>query len=113
RVTVTAGVPTIWLGMLQLLDAEPGKYDLSSIRSMIVGGSAAPRSMIEGFQERHGLSICHAWGMTEMSPLGTIAAPTSEILALPEEEQYAFRARQGLPAPLVEIRARGEDGLVP
>ena len=110
RVTVTAGVPTIWLGMLQLLDAEPGKYDLSSIRSMIVGGSAAPRAMIEGFQERHGLHVLHAWGMTEMAPLGTIASPTSEVTALPLEEQYAFRAKQGLPAPLVEIRGIGEDG---
>jgi len=113
QVTVTAGVPTIWLGILQLLDADPGKHDLSRIRSMIVGGSAAPRSMIEGFQERHGLHVCHAWGMTEMCPLGTVAEPTSEIRALPMDEQYAFRAQQGLPTPLVEIRARDEEGLVP
>jgi acyl-CoA synthetase (AMP-forming)/AMP-acid ligase II len=113
RVTVTAGVPTIWLGMLQLLDAAPAKYDLSSIRSMIVGGSAAPRAMIEGFQERHGLHVIHAWGMTEMCPLGTVAEPTHEILELPIEEQYAFRAKQGFPTPLVEIRARDEQGLVP
>jgi fatty-acyl-CoA synthase len=110
---VTAGVPTIWLGILQLLDANPGKYDLSSIRRMIVGGSAAPRAMIEGFQERHGLHVCQAWGMTEMCPLGTVAEPTREIRELPVEEQYAFRAKQGLPTPLVEIRARDEDGLVP
>src|SRR4026209_1567104 len=67
RVTVTAGVPTIWLGILQLLDANPRGWALSSLRGMIVGGSAAPRSMIEGFERRHGLKVIHAWGMTEMS----------------------------------------------
>jgi len=66
--------------------------------------------MIEGFEERHGLHILPAWGMTETAPLGTIASPTSEITALPIEEQYAFRAKQGLAVPLVEIRALGEDG---
>ena len=68
KVTVTAGVPTIWMGILQLLDANPGKWDLSSIRFMTVGGAAPPRSMIEAFGERHGLHIVHGWGMTEMSP---------------------------------------------
>ena len=73
RVTITGGVPTIWLGILQVLDQQPDAYDLSSLRAMIVGGAAAPRSLIEGFQERHGLSVLHAWGMTEMAPLGTTA----------------------------------------
>ncbi len=113
KVTVTAGVPTIWLGILQVLDAEPGKYDLSSLRGMIVGGSAAPRAMIEGFQERHGLKVIQAWGMTEMSPLGTVAELTSDLQDAPLDEQYRFRAKQGLPAALVEIRARGAEGLVP
>ena len=113
RVTITAGVPTIWLGILQDLDAEPSKYDLSSLRGMIVGGSAAPRSMIEGFQERHGLKVIQAWGMTEMSPLGTVAELTSDLKDAPLDEQYRFRAKQGLPAALVEIRARGAEGLVP
>jgi fatty-acyl-CoA synthase len=113
RVTVTGGVPTIWLGILQLLDAEPGKYDLSALRSMIVGGSAAPRAMIEGFERRHGLHVCHAWGMTEMAPLGTVAVLPSELAEAEDDERFAFRATQGVPAPLVEIRARNEDGLVP
>ena len=112
KVTVTAGVPTIWLGILQMLDAQPDKYDLSSVRAMIVGGSAAPRSMIEGF-DKHGLHVIHAWGMTEMAPLGTVAEPTSRILARSEDEQYAFRAKQGIPAPFVEIRARTEEGFAP
>jgi fatty-acyl-CoA synthase len=113
QVTVTAGVPTIWMGMLQLLDAEPGKYDLSRVRSMIVGGSAAPRAMIEGFQERHGLHVTHAWGMTEMTPLGTVAELTSELQQEPMDVQYAYRAKQGIPAPFVEIRGRGPDGFIP
>jgi fatty-acyl-CoA synthase len=113
RVTITGGVPTIWLGILQMLDAEPDRWDLSALRGMIVGGSAAPRSMIEGFEKRHGLHVVHAWGMTEMCPLGTVAEPTSEILARPEDEQYAFRAKQGIPAPFVEIRARSDEGLAP
>jgi fatty-acyl-CoA synthase len=113
RVTFTAGVPTIWMGILQALDSQPGAFDLSSLRTMVVGGSAAPQSMIEAFERRHGLRIVHAWGMTETTPLGSVAQPTSEIAARPEAEQFAFRAKQGRPAPLVEIRARGGDGLVP
>ena len=80
---------------------------------MIVGGAAAPQAMIEGFEKRHGLHIVHAWGMTEMAPMGTISALSSRELALSEEEQYSYRAKQGLPSPFVEIRARGGDGLVP
>jgi fatty-acyl-CoA synthase len=113
RVTLTAGVPTIWMGILQLLDADPKQYDLSALKGMVVGGSAAPRAMIEGFQERHGLKVIHAWGMTEMAPLGSISHLSSEQLKLPLEEQYTYRAKQGFPAAFVEIRARGEDGLVP
>jgi fatty-acyl-CoA synthase len=113
RVTITGGVPTIWLGILQVLDQQPDAYDLSSLRAMIVGGAAAPRSLIEGFQERHGLNVLHAWGMTEMAPLGTTAQLPPDLMEASEAEQYAFRAKQGRPAPLVEIRARGEDGMVP
>jgi len=113
RVTVTGGVPTIWIGMLQLLDKDPKAYDLSSIRGMIIGGSAPPRTMIEGFQERHGLTVIHAWGMTELTPLGSVAVLPSELRDASTEDQYAFRAKQGIPAPFVEIRARGEAGLVP
>jgi fatty-acyl-CoA synthase len=110
RVTVTGGVPTIWMGILQLLDAEPKRFDLSSLRSMIVGGSAAPRAMIEGFEQRHGLHVTHAWGMTEMSPLGTVSELTSALAEAPEDVQFAYRAKQGTPAPFVEIRAVNEEG---
>ncbi len=113
EVTLTAGVPTIWTGMLQTLDSRPETWDLSGLRTMIVGGSAAPQAMIEGFERRHGLHITHAWGMTEMAPMGTISSLSSRELALSEDEQFAYRAKQGIPAPFVEIRARGGEGLVP
>jgi fatty-acyl-CoA synthase len=113
KVSITAGVPTIWLGILNMLDANPGKYDLRTLRHMVVGGAAAPRSMIVAFQERHGLKILHAWGMTETSPLGTVSALTSELQNAPKDIQYNYRAKQGLPCSLIEIRARNENGLVP
>ena len=71
RVTLTAGVPTIWMSVLQHLDAHPGKYDLSALHSMVVGGAAIPQALIEAFERRHGLRVIHAWGMTETTPLGT------------------------------------------
>jgi fatty-acyl-CoA synthase len=113
RVTVTAGVPTIWLGILNELDANPGKHDVSSIRCLVVGGSAAPQAMIEAFEKRHRLRMLQAWGMTETCPLGTISALTTRELALPEDEQFRYQAKQGIPAPFFEIRARGAEGLVP
>jgi len=69
--------------------------------------------MIEAFERRHGLHIVHAWGMTEMTPLGTVSNLTARELALDEDEQFAYRAKQGTPAPYVEIRARGAEELVP
>ncbi len=113
RVTVTLGVPTVWLAVLQALDKNPGAYDLSSLRALLVGGSAAPAAMIQAFHERHNLRIVHAWGMTETTPLGTVSQVPSELVSAPRAEQYAVRAKQGRPAPLVEIRGRGADGLVP
>src|SRR5947209_11638839 len=76
---------------------------------MIVGGSAVPRSLLEGF-DRHGLTIIQAWGMTETSPLGTVARLPVDMADAPTEEQYDFRVRQGIPSPFVEIRARGDEG---
>ena len=111
RVTMTAGVPTVWMTILSALDAEPGRWDLSSLRRMVVGGAAVPQSMIEGF-ERHGLEVLQAWGMTETSPLGTVCH-ASAALEDGSSEQYAYRARQGVATPLVEIRARNEAGEVP
>jgi fatty-acyl-CoA synthase len=113
KVTLTGGVPTIWMGVLQYLDANPGKFDLSAIRAMYVGGSAVPQSLIEAFEKRYRLKIYQAWGMTEMAPLGTVAHCPPSLDSAPESEKFALRAKQGRPTPFVEIRARNEDGLVP
>ena len=112
-VTFTAGVPTVFLAVLQALDAEPGRYDLSRLRSMVIGGSAAPKGVIEAFEKRHGIDVVHAWGMTEMSPIGTVANLPTAVAELPEDERLEYRAKQGNPVPFVEIRARGDEGFVP
>ena len=111
RVTLTAGVPTVWLGLLHELDKSPGTHDLSALRTIAVGGSAAPLSMIRGFEERHGLNILHAWGMTEMTPLGTICTVPSIVRNLPPDDRLRYRAMQGTPLPFVEVRARTDQGL--
>jgi fatty-acyl-CoA synthase len=109
KVTITAGVPTVWMMVLEALDAEPDRWDLSSLKQLVVGGSAVPRSMFEGF-DRHRLTIIQAWGMTETSPLGSVCRLPQELDDAPAEEQYEFRVRQGIPSPFVELRARGDDG---
>ncbi len=112
-VTMTAGVPTIWQGILQTLDANPGKYNLKKLRKMIVGGSAVPVSLMKNMQEKHGLNIVQAWGMTELSPMGTVSNLNSDLRTKPLDTQYEYRAMQGTPAPMVEIRGRSDAGLIP
>ena len=109
-VTITAGVPTIWMGILGMLDAEPDRWDLSKLHSMLVGGSAAPRAMIAGFRQRHGKTVVHGWGMTETSPLATTSDYIGEFRDADEETQLDVVAMQGLPLPFVELRAKGDDG---
>lgn len=108
RITLAAGVPTIWIGLLNLLERE--RWDVSSLRALPVGGSAAPRALIEGFERKLGVPIIHAWGMTEMTPLGTVSRLKSHMEAWPEEARYAVRAKQGVPVAGVEIRAVDESG---
>ena len=112
KVTLAAGVPTIWLGILALLDAAPRRFDLSSIRSMVIGGSAAPPSMIEGFQTRHKLHVTHAWGMTETSPLGSVARIKHSLEAGDLPAQLALRSTQGYAVTLVDQRHVADDGRV-
>ncbi len=102
RVTFTAGVPTIWLGVLNFLETHD--YDISSLRRIPCGGSAAPRAMIDTYREVHGVEIAHAWGMTEMSPLGSLSILKSYMDEWSADEQAAVRAKQGLPLPHVEWR---------
>jgi len=109
-VTAAAGVPTIWMGILQLLDREPGRFDLSKLRATLVGGSAAPRALIAGFKQRHGIQIVHGWGMTETSPLATASDYLGDLQDADEETKLDIVSMQGLPLPFVELRGRGDDG---
>ena len=110
-VTLTGGVPTVFLDVLRMLDERPREWDLSSMRSMLIGGSAAPPSLIEGF-DRHGLHVTHAWGMTEMNPLGSIGNLKRSHDGLDDEGTLAARARQGHAQPLIQFRHVSEDGTV-
>ena len=109
QVTIAAGVPTVWMSVLQALDAEPDRWALGHLRRLIVGGSAIPHSMFEGF-DGHGVEVIQAWGMTETSPLGTFCHIPADLEQASSDERSEYRVRQGIPSPLFEIRARGEDG---
>jgi fatty-acyl-CoA synthase len=100
RVTVTAGVPTIWMGMSPLLDG----HDLSALRLIICGGSAVPRALSETYRERIGRPILQAWGMTETSPIGSVCIERAEFTDAPEDEKAAIRATGGIAPPGVELR---------
>src|SRR5713101_6415977 len=100
RVTLAAGVPTIWMGVLPLLDGR----DLSSLTRIVCGGSAVPKALSEGYREKTGLPILHAWGMTETSPIGSVCRVRSSLVGAPDEELADIRATQGLLVPGVEGR---------
>jgi len=112
RVTYAAGVPTIWLGIRDAMDATPGQWKLMPGLRMLVGGSAAPEQLIRDF-DRLGMTLIHAWGMTEMSPLGLLSRVPPEIADADEATRYRLRAKQGVPPPLVDIRVRNDAGEVP
>jgi fatty-acyl-CoA synthase len=112
QVTLTAGVPTIWAGILQALDQEPGRWKLTPGMRMVVGGAAAPESMIRAF-DRHQLRVIHGWGMTETSPAAAVNYVKRGVDSLGADEQYALRAKQGVPLPFVEVRAMAGEREVP
>ncbi len=111
-VTFTAGVPTIWMGILSALEKSPGQWKLTPGMRMVVGGAAASEAMIRAF-DKHNLRVLHAWGMTETAPLGTTAHLKASLQSLSEDERYAYRIKQGLPAPFVEVRTMTDNGEAP
>ena len=113
RVTFSGAVPTVWLGVLEALDACPGMYDLSALRTIVIGGAAAPDSLVRGLEERHGLRPITSWGMTETAPVGTVGWLTPDGAALPAADRHSLRMKQGLPGALLERRVRNEQGEVP
>jgi fatty-acyl-CoA synthase len=100
KVTLTAGVPTIWMGMLPLLDGR----DLSALRGIVCGGSAVPKTLSEAYRSKIGLPILQAWGMTETSPIGSICVERAEVCDASDAERADIRASAGLAAPGVEVR---------
>lgn len=106
--TLLAGVPTVWLGLLNYLDSI--NETMESVDSVVVGGSAAPLSMIKAFDEKHGAFLLHAWGMTEMSPIGTVNAPNKGLAALPAAERYEIQRKQGKAVFGVEMKIIDDDG---
>jgi len=111
-VTVTAGVPTIWLRILEELDAHPGRWKLQTGMRMIVGGAATPPSLVRAFS-RHDLQVIAAWGMTETSPICSIAQLRPEHDQQTPDTRHWYRAQAGLPVPLVDVRIIGDDGPQP
>jgi fatty-acyl-CoA synthase len=107
KVTFAGAVPTIWLDVLRYADEHHS--DLSSLRSVVCGGAAVPRSLMEAFEGRHGVEITQAWGMTETSPLGSIAHPPAGVSG---EERWEYKVTAGRVAPFVEARIVGAEGEV-
>jgi fatty-acyl-CoA synthase len=107
--TYALGVPSIWIGMAQLLESQPERYKLPPNMRMLVGGAAMPEAMIRLYA-KHGAQVTHGWGMTEMSPLGTAAYLKPELQGASADERFARAALAGVPVPMVDMRIVGEDG---
>jgi acyl-CoA synthetase (AMP-forming)/AMP-acid ligase II len=108
KVTVAAGVPSIWNGLYHELMKNP--RDTSSVRASLVGGSAMPRSLIEAFEKDLNIPVLHAWGMTETSPMGSVSKLLKRHENLPLNEQWDLKAKQGYAIPGIEMRIMGEEG---
>jgi fatty-acyl-CoA synthase len=108
RVTLAGAVPTIWMDLLRYADEH--KPDLSSLHTVVCGGAAVPESLMRAFEERHDVRIMQAWGMTETSPIGSVARPPAEAEG---EEHWRYRTATGRIVPLVEVRLMGDEGEVP
>lgn len=112
QVDFAAGIPTIWLGLLEELEANPSHWKLPPTLRLGVGGAAASESLIRRFQHL-GIEVIQGWGMTETTPIATVSTLKPHLQSLPEDQRIALRARQGLPLPFIDIRAVNEDGEVP
>jgi fatty-acyl-CoA synthase len=107
-VTMSAGVPTVWLGLLAYMKQQKARF--STLKTVVIGGSACPPAMIRAFQDEYGVQVLHAWGMTEMSPLGTAGTLKAKQQKLGKEERYALQNKQGRAIFGVDLRIVDEDG---
>jgi len=108
KVTMTAAVPTVWLTALSYMDEHDIK--LPHLNRVMIGGSACPRSMIETFEKKYNVQVIHAWGMTEMSPLGTIGTLKHHVAEMPHDRQMDYKVKQGHPIFGVEMKITDDDG---
>jgi fatty-acyl-CoA synthase len=108
RVTMSAGVPTVWLGLLNYMKANNLKF--STMKSTVIGGSACPPAMLRTFQEDYGVQVLHAWGMTEMSPLGTVCTFKEKHMRMSAAERLALQNKQGRAIFGVDLRIVDENG---
>ncbi len=111
KVTKANGVPTIWLGVYEAMKKNPPKERLA-LEEYLVGGSALPASLIEGFERDFGIRGVQAWGMTETSPLGTVARIQPKHASMNQKEQLTIRAKQGIEFPGIEMRIVKDDGTI-
>lgn len=109
RVTIAAGVPTLWIGLYHHLKAH--EHDISSLRSTVVGGAAMPRALIEAYQEELGVEVLHAWGMTELAPLGTVSRLRGHMADWSTSQRLDVQAKQGMPVPGIEMRIVDDKGV--
>jgi len=107
-VTFSAAVPTVWQMLLGHM--RENKLGLSTLKRVVIGGSAVPEALVRAFRDDYGVSVTHAWGMTEMSPLGTLAAPTGKTIKLSAEEQLRFTLKQGRAPVGVEMKLVDDEG---
>ncbi len=107
-VTFSAAVPTVWQGLFDHM--RSGGLKLSTLKRVVIGGSAVPESLIRGFHDDFGVEVIHAWGMTETSPIGTVASLTPELLAMTYDEQMKWRLKQGTPPLGVELALKNYAG---
>ena len=109
QVTLSAGVPTVWQGLLGHLEATGQQF--SSMKRTIIGGAACPPAMLRKFQETYGVAVLHAWGMTELSPIGTVGTMKAKHLEMCPEERYAVQSKQGRAVFGVDMKIVGADGI--
>ncbi|HKW90223.1 MAG TPA: long-chain fatty acid--CoA ligase [Candidatus Acidoferrales bacterium] len=112
RVTIAAAVPTVWIGVLAALEKWPHRWKFEKPIKVPVGGTAPPEALIRGL-DKFGFHIQHLWGMTETTPLATTGGVRTHMENWSEDEKYAARAKQGWPAPFVELRLQSTEGLAP
>ncbi|MGZ3376839.1 MAG: long-chain-fatty-acid--CoA ligase [Phenylobacterium sp.] len=107
-VTFSAAVPTVWLGLLNHM--RENRLSLSTLKRVVIGGSAVPEAIVRGFRDEFGVDVTHAWGMTEMSPMGTLSSPNARIAATDPETQLRYKLKQGRPPIGVEIKLEDDEG---